>query len=161
MCALLDLLVDEKDESRIGQPQFAQPLVSALQIAIVNLLRSWGIHPTSTVGHSSGEIAAAYAAGALAMEQAIALAHYRGRVAQESPDQGMLAVALGAQEVERYLQDGVVIACRNSPSSVTLSGNRESLMKIVDSLREEAREVLCKILPIHVAYHSRKYFIIP
>ncbi|KAE8381596.1 polyketide synthase [Aspergillus bertholletiae] len=156
--SILDELAVAANGSRIGKPEFAQPLITALQIAVVNLLRSWGIHSTNVIGHSSGEIAAAYAAGAVTMETAIVLAYYRGQVAKGSAEQAMLAVALGSRDIEEYLVEGVVIACRNSPQSVTLSGDRAKLWEISESLKKAKQKVAFKMLPVQVAYHSPRMY---
>ena len=66
--------------SRVGKVEQSQPLCTAVQIGLVKLLRDWGIKPLATLGHSSGEIAAAYTAGMLTAAQAITVAYYRGYV---------------------------------------------------------------------------------
>jgi len=98
------------------------------------------VSPKSVVGHSSGEIAGAYAAGLLTAEEAIKIAYFRGQACTTSQDKvelGMLAAGLGAEQVRGYLNEQsqlVQIACYNSPNSVTLSGNRSELEKIKDCL---------------------------
>src|SRR5690554_3284730 len=89
----------------------SQTVCTALQLALYTLLKSWNIQPTCVIGHSSGEIAAAFAAGKLSMEQAIVAAYYRGHsIGLHTHDGAMLAVRLSAGEVEQYLVDGVEIA---------------------------------------------------
>ncbi|KAM7189490.1 hypothetical protein V8F20_010118 [Naviculisporaceae sp. PSN 640] len=157
---LEDLLVErDATVSRVNEAEFSQPLCTALQIALVDLLLTWGIKPAVTVGHSSGEIAAAYAAGFISAAEAIVLAFYRGKVAREICTNGaMLAVGLGAHEVGPYLDvakaDGrVVIACHNSPSSVTLSGDAPALEPIRQALI--ANDVFTRLLKTDgKAYHS-------
>ncbi|UKZ55581.1 Type I Iterative PKS [Trichoderma virens] len=120
-------------ESKIQQPEFSQPICTALQIGLVNLIKGWGVIPMAVVGHSSGEMGAAYAAGALTLESAIIIAYYRGQVTQHHGRVGaMAAVGLGREDVTTYLQDGVVMACENSPKSVTLSGDVDRLDEIGD-----------------------------
>lgn len=90
------------------------------------------------MGHSSGEIAAAYCAGHLSVEHAIKVAYYRGQAStttseEDSPAQGMLATGLGAQEASKYVEGSeppVAVACYNSPNSTTLSGTVEALAAI-------------------------------
>ncbi|KAI1424314.1 KR domain-containing protein [Xylaria sp. FL1777] len=126
-----DILLESADSSPVNEAEFSQPLCTAIQIAIVQLLEHWGIRPVVTVGHSSGEIAAGYAAGLISADEAIIAAYYRGKVAKDVKTGGaMLAVGLGAETVQAYLNevDGkVVIACHNSPSLVTLSGDADAL----------------------------------
>lgn len=62
-----DELIKDSESSTINRPLHSQTATTAVQLALVNLVRAWGIFPTAVVGHSSGEIAAAYAAGALSM----------------------------------------------------------------------------------------------
>lgn len=59
-------------------PEISQPICSVLQIALVDELWSWGVTPSKVVGHSSGEIGAAYAIGALSHRDALAAAYFRG-----------------------------------------------------------------------------------
>lgn len=138
--------------------QFSQPLCTAVQLMLVNLLRSWGVQPSSVIGHSSGEIAAAYACDALTMDEAIICAYLRGRVmVQPSKRAGaMAAVGLGVSAVEPYLRDRVVIACENSPSSTTISGDADQVDLVLESLAQEKPETFTRRLLVDRAYHSGK-----
>lgn len=114
--------------------------------------------PCSVVGHSSGEIAAAAAAGLITSEDAIKIAYFRG----QAPNQffrdvplGMLAVGCSAEEISKYLElvgGKVQIACYNSPSSLTLSGQKSELEKIKDLLQKDS--VFSRMLLVDLAYHS-------
>ncbi|PYI03858.1 putative polyketide synthase [Aspergillus sclerotiicarbonarius CBS 121057] len=142
-------------ESRVNEAEFCQPLCTAVQIGLVNLLASWGVKPVTVVGHSSGEIAAAYAAGALSEGSAIILAFYRGKLAKSQMGIGeMASVGLSSDDIAPYLVDGVVIACKNSPKSVTLSGQTSKIDLIVERIRDELPDVFCKKLGLGIAYHS-------
>ncbi|KAK2814254.1 Type I Iterative PKS, partial [Arthroderma sp. PD_2] len=143
------------DDSRINEAEFSQPLCTALQVALVNVLHGWDIKPSSVVGHSSGEIAAAYAAGAITAKSAIIIAYYRGKVAKGQKRNGaMAAVGLGRDKVTPYLEDGVVISCENSPSSVTVSGDSDKVDKIMGTIKNDSPDALCRRLRVSVAYHS-------
>lgn len=144
------------DESRAAQAEFAQPLCTAVQIGLVNLLRAWGTTPDAVVGHSSGEIAASYASGALSTEMAILIAYFRGQVMkdQSSRPGGMAAVGLGPKQVERFLKPGVVVGCYNSPHSVTLSGDSHILAEVLDDIHDDSQDTFCRKLAVNVAYHS-------
>lgn len=142
--------------------RFSQPLCSAVQIGLIELLASWNIRPQSVTGHSSGEIAAAYAAGFIGLEDAISSAYYRGifsqRVATEGPIKGgMIAVGLGPKAVQERLADlkqgYATVACENSPSSTTVSGD----MTAIDELKEQldSEGVFARKLFVEAAYHSR------
>ncbi|KAK3328126.1 polyketide synthase [Cercophora scortea] len=142
-------------ESRLSQPEFSQPICTAVQIALVNLLRSCNVHPSAVVGHSSGEIAAAYAAGALTAGAALAVAYYRGQVAKsQTRSGGMVAVGLSRDEVSGYLVPGVILACENSPSSVTLSGDSDVVDAVADRIRAARPDCLVRRLKVERAYHS-------
>ncbi|CAI7593555.1 unnamed protein product [Penicillium palitans] len=156
--SLWDELTEPRSADALRQPEFSQPLVTALQLAILEVMKDWGIVPTSVVGHSSGEIAAAAAAGLITPEAAIKIAYYRGyaakRVSRDVP-LGMLAVGLGAEDVGSYLVTGngaVQIACYNSPSSLTLSGEVSALEAIRDRLQEDGH--FARMLLVNLAYHS-------
>ncbi|KAK7920443.1 hypothetical protein PG985_008465 [Apiospora marii] len=153
------LLLEDSKESLVHDAEFSQPLCTAVQIALVQLLAHWGIAPKVTVGHSSGEMAAAYAAGLISAEAAIAAAYYRGKVTRDVKSDGaMLAVGLGALEVEKYLDEEVangkvVIACHNSPAAVTLSGDTDAVDAVKSRLDRDG--VFARIVRTSgKAYHS-------
>ncbi|KAK2749193.1 Type I Iterative PKS [Myotisia sp. PD_48] len=128
---LEDELLADAQTSRVSQAEFSQPLCTAIQIAVTDLLLSWGVKPFVTVGHSSGEIAASYAAGKISAQEAIIVAFYRGKVVRDINTNGsMMAVGLGETAVQPYLEEAggkVTIACHNSPVSLTLSGDADAL----------------------------------
>lgn len=154
---LEEMLLTRPEVSRVDEAEFAQPLTTAIQIALVQLLRNWGVRPAVTCGHSSGEIAASYAAGFISAGEAITLAYYRGYVVRDINTGGsMMAVGLGAKDVKPYL-DGyegkVVVACHNSPAGVTLSGDEAAISELYQKLTSEkifARQVKTS----GKAYHS-------
>ncbi|KAI2787746.1 Highly reducing polyketide synthase azaB [Penicillium oxalicum] len=158
--AVEELQRDAK-ESRINQVTFSLPLSVAIQLALVDLLRSWGIRPAGVTGHSSGEVGAAYAAGAITLAGAMAIVYTRGDLTsqfQKLLDRrgGMVAVGLGREEAEKALaevQSGTaVIACVNSPSSVTISGDECAVEEVEAMLT--ARGVFARRLRVEAAYHS-------
>ena len=159
--SLLGELTEARTSEHLRQPEFSQPLVTALQLVLLDVLRRWGVEPQSVVGHSSGEIAASCAAGYLSEEDAIKAAFYRGQSAKnrkrdETEAVGMLAVGLGADTVNEYLADAqgqVQIACYNSPKSVTLSGAVVSLQLIKDKLVQDGH--FARMLLVDLAYHSK------
>lgn len=149
--SLLDEIHAPASSSRIHSPDLSQPICTALQIALVDLLKSWGITPKSVVGHSSGEIAAAYCTGALTDESAWRVAYFRGeairRLAADSNlEQGsMLAVALPEFEVESYISAAVgtmddnslTCSCINSAKNTTVSGTLEHINKLASVLQSK------------------------
>ncbi|KAI0391303.1 hypothetical protein F5Y17DRAFT_18304 [Xylariaceae sp. FL0594] len=156
--SLLGELTEPRTADHVRQPEFSQPLVTAIQLCILAVLKSWGISASSVVGHSSGEIAAAYAAGLLTRAGAIKAAFYRGRAAVNQPSQedvGMLAVGLGSEGVAPFLEkyDGVAwIACFNSESSLTISGKKSALEQLAADLKAESH--FARLLQVDLPYHS-------
>ncbi|KAJ4859547.1 KR domain-containing protein [Trichoderma breve] len=145
------------EKSRINDPALSQPACTALQVALVDLLSSWGVKPSVVVGHSSGEIAAAYAKRAISRESAWKVAYFRGLLSSTIKKEGaMLAAGLGyedAQALVDQVTDGdLVVACINSPSSVTLSGDISAISQ-AQALLEE-RKVFNRKLMVKTAYHS-------
>jgi acyl transferase domain-containing protein len=141
--------------SRVDDAAFSQPLCTAIQIALVDTYAAIGITPTAVVGHSSGEVAAAYAAGALTARDAICVAFNRGAIAkQQNKRGGMAAVGLSWEEAEKYLVPGTSVACDNSHDSVTLSGDAEQLQDVVSAIKEEKPTVPATVLKVEKAYHS-------
>lgn len=152
-----DTLMESPETSRVSEAEFSQPLCTAVQVAVVELLSTWGVKPVVTVGHSSGEIGAAFAAGMISATEAIIVAYYRGLVVRDINTNGaMMAVGLGAEGVEPYLKGTngkVVIACHNSPMSVTLSGDANALKTVQAKL--DAEKIFAR--PVKTggkAYHS-------
>ena len=149
----------QKDDQNglIDLASVSQPATTAIQIALVSLLASWNINPVAVVGHSSGEIAAAYAVGALSLSSCMAVAYHRGALVSKLADRGaMLAIGATATEVTSLLGKvtggKAVIACINSPSLITVSGDIDaidSLQRLVTDAKMFARK-----LKVNTAYHS-------
>ncbi|KAL8969458.1 MAG: hypothetical protein Q9183_001983 [Haloplaca sp. 2 TL-2023] len=143
------------DRARTNSAEFSQPLCAAIQIALVDTFASVGIRPSAVVGHSSGEIAAAYAAGMLTAEEAIINAKYRGAVTSMHERPGaMAAVSLSASQITHYLTPQVTLACDNSPSSVTISGDPGAVDGVLKEIRGSQSNVMAKKLQVDKAYHS-------
>ncbi|KAJ6008477.1 Acyl transferase/acyl hydrolase/lysophospholipase [Penicillium herquei] len=141
--------------SSLNSAEISQPLCTAIQVALVDTLASIGVSPTAVIGHSSGEIAAAYAAGAIERDQAIELAFYRGYVTRLQTRHGsMAAIGMGAKEVQEYLQPGLVIACENSLRSVTLSGDTAAVEAAISRIKADHPGGLARLLRVDKAYHS-------
>ena len=148
--------------SRLSEAEFSQPCCTAIQVALVDLLRSWGISPSAVVGHSSGEIAAAYASGAITAQDAIFIAYYRGQATlplKSSHKGGMAAIGLSRESAEQYLLPGVIIGCENSPASVTLTGDTTIMDRIIEAIRSANHSVLVSVLHVECAYHSGQYLL--
>lgn len=148
-------LLKPKKKCRLNLAEFAQPICTAIQIALVDTLRSVGVEADAVVGHSSGEIASAYAAGALTAGEAIVIALYRGIVAtkQEKPG-AMAALGMNITDANRFLIPGTGIACDNSPRSVTISGDADKIKHVLTTIRATHPNVLARELQVDKAYHS-------
>ena len=152
-----DELIKPNNTSRLNTAEVSQPVTTAVQIALVNLLRRWDIYPSVVIGHSSGEIAAAYAAESITAEEAMLISYHRGQAATNVRNHGsMAAVGLGKDDALSYLEPGVIVACENSPSSVTLSGDKASLEISCERIKKEKPNTFLRHLKVDIAYHSRK-----
>jgi myxalamid-type polyketide synthase MxaE and MxaD len=153
--SLIEVLFDE-DGSRLARTEFAQAGIFAVQAGLFALYRSYGIQPEAVVGHSSGEMAAAYASGVLTLEDALHVAYHRGRLMQSTAGQGrMAAVALTHDEAERLVADSagrLSVAAVNGPESCVISGEPEALTACLRSL--EQRGVGTQDLGVDFAFHS-------
>jgi acyl transferase domain-containing protein/NADPH:quinone reductase-like Zn-dependent oxidoreductase len=161
--SLLEEFQRDKAVSRVKDARYSQPLTTAIQIALLKLLEAWNICPQAVVGHSSGEIAAAYSIGAFSHRYAMAAAYYRGTLSAElattlaDKPETMMAVATSPAEIENYMlparQHGpVCIACVNSSKNVTVSGSVLSIEAMRSAL--DADRVFARRLDVDVAYHS-------
>ncbi|KAF2468734.1 polyketide synthase [Lindgomyces ingoldianus] len=161
-----ELMRSEK-ESRVSEPEIAQSLSTAIQLALVDMMEELGVTPALVVGHSSGEIAAAYCAKLISFEDAMRASYHRGRLTSvllgrtDYRPGAMMAVGAAPEVVEDVLRlvEGsskrLRIACYNSPSNVTVSGD-ESL---VDSLQKELEQRNLfnrKLRTGGAAYHSHQ-----
>ncbi|KAL6875418.1 polyketide synthase [Trichoderma longibrachiatum] len=159
-------IFDELRSSKnINLPEYSQPLSTAVQIALLELLASFGIAPKAVVGHSSGEIAAAYAIGALSLQSACKVSFFRGqlagklRIANEASPGAMMSINLAETHVSEYLSkvgpeaSSVCVACINSPLNCTLSGPEAA----IDAVKAQADNdgIFAQKLKTGVAYHSR------
>ncbi|KAK7460255.1 beta-ketoacyl synthase domain-containing protein [Colletotrichum acutatum] len=159
---LREQLLAEAKKSQIGSASVAQPLCTAVQVILVELLRQCGIKFAAVVGHSSGEIGAAFAAGALSAIDAIRIAYYRGlhsRLAEglEEVQGAMLAVGTTLEDAESICNDDyflgrVKVAACNSATSITISGDEDAIEEMIDIFEDESKFV--RRLRVDKAYHS-------
>ncbi|MFD2768338.1 type I polyketide synthase [Micromonospora eburnea] len=140
----------------IDRTEFAQPAIFATQVALFHLLESHGVRPDVLLGHSIGEFAAAYAAGALTLPQACSLVAARGRLMQALPVSGaMLSVSAGEADVRYVLAElglPLDIAAVNGPSSVVLAGDRDAVVAAAGHFSALGRKT--KRLRVSHAFHS-------
>ena len=161
--SLSDELSKEAATSLIDQPSISQPACTAIQLALIDLFASWGIQPVAVVGHSSGEIAAAYATRALPIGICMSIAYHRGmsviNLSRNFPHLNGSMMALGVPEGEAKIlieqsqgKGRAIIACINSPKSVTISGDEMKLAEL-KCLADE-KKIFNRFLHTGVAYHS-------
>ncbi|KAG6017861.1 Type I Iterative PKS [Claviceps lovelessii] len=160
--SLLDELFKAKEESKIGLAYLSQPCCTAVQIAMTDLLSSWGVIPNVVIGHSSGEIVAAYAGGAISLVDAMSASYHRGQMAvllrtRHSGLKGaMLAVGCDAKDIQQRIKllglYGLAAACQNSPESTTVSGDEAEIDQLSADLQRH--DIFNRKLRVDVAYHS-------
>ncbi|WP_394849275.1 SDR family NAD(P)-dependent oxidoreductase [Pendulispora brunnea] len=142
----------DEPTSRMHRTEVAQPANAVLQIALTRLWAEWGIVPDAVLGHSVGEVGAAYACGALGVREAMRVAYHRSRLQQRLAGRGgMLAVGLSEEAVAPWL-GRAAIAAVNSEESVTLAGDHLELGRIARAL--EAAGHFQRALRVDVPYHS-------
>nr|XP_060639369.1 phthioceranic/hydroxyphthioceranic acid synthase-like [Anolis sagrei ordinatus] len=150
----------KSEQEDLSRPEFAQPLIFTLQVALVTLLQYWGIRPIAAVGHSVGEVAAAHCAGLISLEDAVKIIHHRSRLQAKVTGGKMLVVGnIPVQEVSAALatySDKVCVAAFNSPQSCTLSGDADAIDGLQKHLAERfsTRNIFLHVLNVPAAYHS-------
>ncbi|WP_328930061.1 SDR family NAD(P)-dependent oxidoreductase [Streptomyces sp. NBC_00190] len=146
----------EADESRLDGTEVMQPAVFAVQVALAELWRSWGIEPDAVVGHSLGEVAAAHVAGVLRLEDAVSIVCHRSRLMSRIDGLGSVAVVdlpfAEAQELAAAHPGGISAAGSNSPGTSVLSGDVAALDACLTELGR--RGVGCRRVNMSVAAHS-------
>ena len=156
---IADVLSGKCEKDLVQMPAVSQTVCTALQIGLVDLLASWSIRPAGTVGHSSGEMAAAYTAGRITAAEAITAAYYRGYIVSFNKQKGaMLAVGMSLAQGAKYIQEvglkeKTKIAAMNSPDSITISGDARAIEELSAKMSQEA--IFNRILRTGgLAYHS-------
>ena len=152
-------------QEELNEVRLAQPVIFMIQCGLVELFKTWGVYPDCVVGHSSGEVAAAYACGALSLKDATRLVFHRATLQQQTAGSGrMLAIGLDRPGVEELLKalsvpyrpgDGqatVEIACENAPASTVICGKEAALSPILEEL--ERRNLQNRLIPGNIAFHS-------
>lgn len=161
MLTIPDEICQERNQSDMDHPILSQASCTAIQVGLVDLLASWNVRPTRVVGHSSGEIAAAYCAGRVSRKVAWGLAYLRGyAVAKQLHKKGaMMAVGLSPDAIQPYLakirkehHGDLVIACYNSSENITLSGDEDLIDKLQTLLQNDS--IFARKLAVKNAYHS-------
>jgi acyl transferase domain-containing protein/NADPH:quinone reductase-like Zn-dependent oxidoreductase/1-acyl-sn-glycerol-3-phosphate acyltransferase/NAD(P)-dependent dehydrogenase (short-subunit alcohol dehydrogenase family)/acyl carrier protein len=153
--ALLDELARDEHASRIAEPDFAQVTNFVIQVALADVWKSWGIVPDAVVGHSAGEMAAAYVGGALTLEHAVKVCYHRSRLQSEANPGKILAVGMAPADLERMIAQyagAIDLAAVNSPVSCTVAGEAQAVESLFSTLQRE--QVFARMLSFSVPYHS-------
>ncbi|KAI1495559.1 hypothetical protein F5X99DRAFT_415001 [Biscogniauxia marginata] len=159
--SLKDEIFASNDNSRIALAAISQPVCTAVQVMVVDLLRQAGIHFSAVVGHSSGEIACAYAAGFLSADDAIRVAYYRGKCASLAKSNkgqhgAMIAIGTDMQDANDLcslpkLKGAAQLAASNSSASVTISGDADAIDLVEMVFQDELK--FARKLKVDTAYH--------
>ncbi|KYQ88159.1 putative fatty acid synthase [Tieghemostelium lacteum] len=148
--------LDNIDE--IHHPILAQPSIFLIQVGLIKFLKSWGIKPNIVLGHSFGEITSALCSGILTLENAVKIIYYRACCQQKTIGSGkMMSIGIGLDKFNQLNlpNDGEIeIACFNSPDSIVLTGNENSLKSIQSRLKE--LDIFCAFLGTPCSFHSSK-----
>ncbi len=156
--SLLEQLNSDEDSSsyRLNQIDCLQPTLLAIEIALAQLWRSWGIEPDAVIGHSMGEVGAAFIAGALTLDDAMRVMCSRSELLKSTAGKGAMAVVdLSIPDTELVLagfEDRLSVAVSNSPTSTVISGDPEAIEEVLQILEE--RDIFCRPVRVDVASHS-------
>ncbi|XDG06152.1 hypothetical protein ABKA04_005767 [Annulohypoxylon sp. FPYF3050] len=160
--SLSEELLASPECSKVFSAEIAQPLCTSLQIALIDLLKTSGIFFKAVIGHSSGEIAAAYASGYLTASDAVVISYYRGLYVHLSKSPGyqvgkMMAAELSHDDAQELCQltefkGRIEVAASNSDTNVTLSGDSDAIERLKEKL--DGNGIFARILKVDKAYHS-------
>ncbi len=154
--SLLEELTANEAQSQLAQIDVMWPVLFAIEVALAALWRSWGIKPDAVVGHSLGEVAAAYVAGALSLEDAVRVVYHQSRLVKRLSGQGAMAlVELSWEQAQQALvgyDDRLCLAISSSPTSTVLSGEPAALAEVLNTLQR--RNIFCRFVKTDVAVHS-------
>lgn len=156
--SLEEALAGENGDDRYEYTEVAQPALFALQVGLTQMLRERGIQPTAVAGHSVGEVAAAWAAGALTLEAAVAVIYHRSRLQGTTKGAGaMTAVGMAAIDLHELLDElrlgaRIAIAGINSAHGTAIAGDADALTLVESALNE--RNIFNRRLDLDYAFHS-------
>jgi amino acid adenylation domain-containing protein len=158
--SVIDELRRDEADSRIDSTRIAQPATFALQVGLAARWQAWGIRPAAVIGHSIGEMAAAYVSGALSLADAIAVVHHRSRLQETTRHQGAMgAVGLAPEAARRLIGEAglaLEIAAINGPDLITVGGAPREIDRLMDLLRADPARPFGRPLHVDYAFHTRQ-----
>jgi acyl transferase domain-containing protein/short-subunit dehydrogenase/acyl carrier protein len=154
--SITEEFLKSEQESSVSRAEIAQPLNFVLQVGLTKVLEAWGIVPEAVIGHSVGEIAAAYVSGALSLEDALTVTYYRSKLQQSCAGMGsMLAVNVSKAKASALIKPypKLSIAAVNSENAVTIAGDVAEL----DALSAELKSttIFNRRLTVDIPFHSQ------
>ena len=153
--SLVDRVIGAEAAAQMTQIDVIQPSLFAMSVALAAMWQSWGIAPDAVVGHSMGEVAAAYIAGVLNLKDVVAIICHRSRLMKTLSNGGSMAtVELPMVEVESLLQsvENISVAASNGPHTTVISGDAAAIEQLLRELT--AKEIYCRQIKVDVASHS-------
>ncbi|WP_078965735.1 type I polyketide synthase [Streptomyces aureocirculatus] len=154
--SITDYLAKPAQQWQLAPTEVTQPLLFAVQAGLTRMLRAWGVDPAVAFGHSVGEVAAAYAAGALTLAQACQVIAVRSQAQAETAGSGRMAAAgLPREQAVQKVEESagqLEIAGINSDQDVTFAGSAEALAVLGEHLT--AQGVFFRDLDMDYAFHS-------
>ncbi len=155
--SLIEEMRRPEGESRIALTEVAQPMLFAQQLGLTQVLRDAGIHPCAVLGHSVGEVAAAYASGALTREQATQVIYHRSMEQGKTAGLGkMAALGVNAEEALTAISGTagwLELAAINSPQAVTVAGDPDALEELVQSMTAAGK--FARVLALNYPFHTK------
>ncbi|MGI9407093.1 MAG: beta-ketoacyl synthase N-terminal-like domain-containing protein, partial [Hyphomicrobiaceae bacterium] len=155
--SVIDAMMADEDSSELDDAAITPAVMFAFQCGLADIWRSFGVTPDLVVGHSFGEVTAAYLAGGISLDHVARLVMYRGLIRGDVDRTGtMAAIGLGADDVQALLPtDGSVeIGGYNSPNLVTLTGEEQAIDRIIATLNRDDPDIVTRKLALDFAYHS-------
>ena len=150
------VLAEDLDASVLAHTAYTQPALFAVEYALAELWRSWGITPSAVLGHSVGEYTAACVAGVLTFEDGLKLIAERARLMQALPAGGAMAAVFASEEQIvprlRGLEDRLALAAVNAPNETVVSGTAEAVERLLADLA--AGGIEGRRLNVSHAFHS-------
>ena len=146
----------EGGDALVNRTDYTQPALFAVEYALAELLKSWGISPDAVIGHSLGEFVAACTAGVMTLEDAMRLVTARGALMHQMPNGGSMVAIFAQESVARALIDKIApelaVAAMNGPLNTVVSGDRDTLRMLLEEL--DRQHISYRELHVSNAFHS-------